>query len=259
MNRGNRLLAIDVGNTQTVLGLFEGEEKKASWRLGSVAQRTTDELATLIEGLFRLGGHRMADVGRVVIASVVPPLGPTLEEMSRRYFGVSPLMVGPGTRTGIAIKYDNPHEVGADRIVNAIAGFHLHGGPLIVVDFGTAITFDAISARGEYLGGAISPGFGVALEALIDRTARLPRVEPIEPPSVIGRNTVHSIQAGMFFGYKGLVKEIVERMRAELGEGTRVVATGGQSVIFASKEPPFDVVDPDLTLVGLRLVAERNP
>jgi len=259
MNRGNRLLAIDVGNTQTVLGLFEGEEKKASWRLGSVAQRTTDELATLIEGLFRLGGHRMADVGRVVIASVVPPLGPTLEEMSRRYFGVSPLMVGPGTRTGIAIKYDNPHEVGADRIVNAIAGFHLHGGPLIVVDFGTAITFDAISARGEYLGGAISPGFGVALEALIDRTARLPRVEPIAPPSVIGRNTVHSIQAGMFFGYKGLVKEIVERMRAELGEGTRVVATGGQSVIFASKEPPFDVVDPDLTLVGLRLVAERNP
>jgi len=259
MNRGNRLLAIDVGNTQTVIGLFEGEEKKASWRLGSVAQRTTDELATLIEGLFRLGGHRMADVGRVVIASVVPPLGPTLEEMSRRYFGVSPLMVGPGTRTGIAIKYDNPHEVGADRIVNAIAGFHLHGGPLIVVDFGTAITFDAISARGEYLGGAISPGFGVALEALIDRTARLPRVEPIAPPSVIGRNTVHSIQAGMFFGYKGLVKEIVERMRAELGEGTRVVATGGQSVIFASKEPPFDVVDPDLTLVGLRLVAERNP
>ncbi|MBI1724952.1 MAG: type III pantothenate kinase [Candidatus Tectomicrobia bacterium] len=259
MNPGGRLLAIDVGNTQTVVGLFEGEEIRASWRLGSVARRTTDELAILMEGLFRLGGHRMEQVKRVVIASVVPPLGPTLEEMSRRYFGVAPLVVGPGVRTGIVIKYDNPHEVGADRIANAVAGHHLYGGPLVVVDFGTAITFDAISARGEYLGGAISPGFGIALEALVDRTARLPRVEPVMPPSVVGRNTVHSIQAGMFFGYLGLVREIVDRMKAELGSPARVVATGGQSVALASQAAFFDEVNPDLTLIGLRLIAERNP
>lgn len=259
MNQRPYLLAIDVGNTQTVVGLFEKEVKKASWRLGSVARRTADELAILMEGIFRLGGYRMDEVGRVAIASVVPPLGPTLEEMSRRYFGVSPLVVGPGTRTGIAIKYENPHDVGADRIVNAVAGFHLYGGPLVIVDFGTATTFDAISAQGEYLGGAISAGFGVSLEALIDRAARLPRVETAVPPSIIGRNTVHSIQAGMWYGYLGLVKEIVERMRADLGKGTRVVATGGYSLAFQTEEELFDAADPDLTLLGLRLIAERNP
>lgn len=259
MNPGGRLLAIDVGNTQTVVGLFEGEDLKASWRLGSVARRTTDELAILMEGLFRLGGHRMEQVKRVVVSSVVPPLGPTLEEMSRRYFGMAPLVVGPGIRTGIAIKYDNPHEVGADRIANAVAGHHLYGGPLIVVDFGTAITFDAVSGRGEYLGGAISPGYGIAIEALVDRTARLPRVEPIRPPSIIGRNTVHSIQAGMFYGYVGLVREIVERMKGELGASARVVATGGQSAILGDQDALFDEVNPDLTLIGLRLIAERNP
>jgi len=259
VNPGGRLLAIDVGNTQTVVGLFDGEELRASWRLGSVARRTTDELAILMEGLFRLGGHRMDQVKRVVIASVVPPLGPTLEEMSRRYFGVAPLVVGPGTRTGIVIKYDNPHEVGADRIVNAVAGHHLYGGPLVVVDFGTAITFDAISARGEYLGGAISPGFGIALEALVDRTARLPRVEPVMPPSVVGRNTVHSIQAGMYFGFMGLVREIVGKMKAELGAATKVVATGGQGAVYAAEGTLFDEVNPHLTLIGLRLIAGRNP
>jgi type III pantothenate kinase len=253
------LLAIDVGNTETVIGLFGGEKKEASWRLGSVARRTSDELAILIEGLFRLSGFEMSIVGRVAISSVVPPLGPTLEEMSIRHFGVAPLLVGPGTRTGIVIKYDNPHEVGADRIVNAVAGFHFYGGPLIIVDFGTAITFDAISSAGEYLGGAISPGFGVALEALVERAARLPRIEPSAPSSVIGKNTVNSIQAGMFFGYKGLIKGIVGRMKLELGDITQVVATGGQSLLFSGDEEIFDHINPDLTLIGLRLIAERNP
>lgn len=259
MSQSGRLLAIDVGNTQTVVGLFDGEALIASWRLGSVARRTTDELAILMEGLFRVGGHRMSDVGRMVIASVVPPLGPTLEEMAKRYFGVRPLVIGPGTRTGISIKYDNPREVGADRIVNAVAGHHLYGGPLIIVDFGTAITFDAISSEGEYLGGAIAPGLGIALEALIDRTARLPRVETAVPPSVIGRNTVHSIQSGIAHGYRGLVREIVGRMKAELGKGAKVAATGGQSLVFSETEEIFDLFNPDLTLVGLRLIAERNP
>ncbi len=259
MSRGGHLLAIDVGNTQTVVGLFDGEALLASWRLGSVARRTTDELAILMEGLFRVEGRRMSDVGRMVIASVVPPLAPTLEEMAKRYFGAKPLVVGPGTRTGIAIKYDNPREVGADRIVNAAAGHHLYGGPLVIVDFGTAITFDAVSAAGEYLGGAISPGLGIALEALIDRTARLPRVETAVPPSVIGKNTVHSIQSGIAYGYRGLVREIVARMKAELGEGAKVVATGGQSLVFSEEAKVFDLINPDLTLLGLRLIAARNP
>ena len=179
--------------------------------------------------------------------------------MSNRYFGVEPLVVGPGTRTGMVIKYDNPHEVGADRIVNAVAGHHLYGGPLIIVDFGTATTFDAISARGEYLGGAIAPGVGIALEALIDKTARLPRVETALPPSVIGKNTVHSIQSGIAYGYRGLVGEIVGRMKNELGQEAKVVATGGPSPTLGRQMEAFDFVHPDLTLLGLRLIAERNP
>jgi type III pantothenate kinase len=258
MNAADQLLAIDVGNTQTVIGLFEGKKLNASWRLGSVARRTSDELAIFIEGLFRLTGYEMSSVGRVVISSVVPPLGPTLEEMSKRYFGVSPLVVGPGTRTGISIKYDNPHEVGADRIVNAVAGYHNYGGPLVIVDFGTAITFDAISADGEYLGGAIAPGSGVALEALVERAARLPRVEPTAPASVIGKNTVHSIQSGMYFGYQGLIKEIVKRMKEELGGNTQAVATGGESAFFSYGEKIFDKIDPDLTLKGLQIIADLN-
>ncbi len=258
MSEDSLLLAIDVGNTQTVVGLFDEEALIASWRLGSVARRTTDELAILMEGLFRVGEHQISDVARVVIASVVPPLGPTLEEMAKRYFGAKPLVIGPGTRTGIAIKYENPNEVGADRIVNTVAGHHLYGGPLIIADFGTAITFDAVSSDGEYLGGAIAPGLGIALEALIDKTARLPRVEAAVPPSVIGRNTVHSIQSGIAYGYQGLVREIVNRMKAELGKETKVIATGGQSLGFDARGEVFDVVNPDLTLFGLRLLAARN-
>lgn len=259
MNEGNHLLAIDVGNTQTVIGLFVGDALKASWRLGSVARRTKDELAIIIEGLFRLSGYEMSKVKKVAIASVVPPLGPTLVELSKTYFGTEPLVVGPGTKTGIPIRYDNPHEVGADRIANAVAGIHLYGGPLVIVDFGTATTFDALSASGEYLGGAISPGFSIALEALVDRTARLPRIEASKPPSVIGQNTVLSIQSGMYFGYLGLVKEIVGKMKAELGDGTKVLATGGENSILAAEENIFDEIQPDLTLIGLRLIAERNP
>ena len=258
MSNGTKLLAIDVGNTQTVVGLFEGEEKQASWRLGSVARRTTDELAILLSGLFELAGQQMSEVGQVVISSVVPPIGPTLEEVATRYFGVRPIVVGPGTRTGVPIKYDNPHEVGADRVVNAVAGIHLYGAPLVIVDFGTAITFDAISESAEYLGGAIAPGLGIAMDALIEQTARLPRVERSAPPNVIGKNTVHSIQAGMFFGYRGLIAEIVKNMKAELGEKTKVIATGGQGELLFETSRIFDTFNPDLTLEGLRLIAERS-
>jgi type III pantothenate kinase len=256
---GNLLLAVDVGNTNTVLGVFAGKELKAHWRLTTHRDGTADEFGILVRALFEAFAIPLGDVRAVIVASVVPPLEGALEAMCRQAFGRPPLWVGPGIKTGLAVLYDSPGDVGADRIVNAVAAFEQHGGPCIVVDFGTATTVDAISAKGEYLGGAIAPGIGISAEALFQRAAKLPRVDVAKPKAVIGRNTVSSIQAGLFYGYLGLVGEIVRRMKQELGGQAVVVATGGLSHLILADAEFVDRVDPLLTLTGLRILFERNP
>ena len=258
MANSNLLMTIDVGNTQTQIGLFDEKILLENWAISSSVYRTTDELGILIQELFQSKKIDIENVNKIIISSVVPQLVSILEDMTQKYFKTKPLFVRPGIKTGIIIKYDNPAEVGADRIVNAVAGFHLYKGPLIIIDYGTATTFDAISDKGEYLGGAIAPGFGITLEALTERTAKLPRVEPKMPQNIIGKNTTNSIQAGMFFGYRGLVKEILENMKKELGPKTKIVATGGFSSIFSEEENFYDEKNTDLTLIGLRLNAELN-
>src|SRR2546425_9858437 len=221
------LLTLDVGNTNTVLGVFRGAELAAHWRLTTARDQTVDEYGILTRNLFTLAGLDAAAIEGVIISSVVPPLNGTLAEMARRYCGVEALFVEPGVKTGMPILYDNPQEVGADRIVNGVAAYERCKGAVIVVDFGTATTFDAISARGEYLGGAIAPGLSISAEALFQRAARLPRVDIRRPPKVIGRNTTHSLQAGLFYGYIALVQGILERIRREMGEPARTIGTGG--------------------------------
>lgn len=256
---GGLLLALDVGNTNTVLGVFAGKDLRAHWRLATRREGTADEYGILLRSLFEAAGIPLADVGAAIVASVVPQLDGAMEAMCRQAFGRSPLWVGPGIRTGMPVLYDSPADVGADRIVNGVAAFEQYGGPAIVVDFGTATTVDAISAKGEYLGGAIAPGIAIAADALFQRAAKLPRVDVAKPKAVIGRNTVHSIQAGLYYGYLGLVSEIVRRTRAELGGKAVVVATGGLSHLILAEADFVDHVDPRLTLTGLRLLYERNP
>lgn len=252
------LLALDVGNTNTVVGVFEGQRLLRHWRLSTRRDGTRDEYAMLIKGLFDFAGLDFQRVSAVIISSVVPPLQGPLEEMVRQYFGVEPMVVGPGIKTGMPILYESPRDVGADRIVNAVAAFEAYGGPCIVVDFGTATTFDAISARGEYIGGAICPGIGISAEALFQHAAKLPRVDVAHPKAIIGRNTVGSMQAGLFYGYLGLVEGVVARMRAELGGRAAVVATGGLAQLILAESTAVDHVDPLLTLTGLRILFERN-
>lgn len=252
------LLVIDVGNTNMVLGVYKDTELLDHWRISTDRQRTTDEYGVLIRELFYLNDFRADDINAIIISSVVPPVVPTLERMCQRYFGLSPLLIGPGVKTGMDIRYDNPREVGADRIVNAVAAYEKYGGPVIIVDFGTATTFCAVDAKGVYLGGAICPGIGISTEALVQRTAKLPRIELKRTDSVICRNTIESMQAGVFYGFVGQVEGIVSRMRRELDMSARVVATGGLAVVIAPATKAIDVVEPMLTLEGLRIIYERN-
>ena len=254
----DNLPVIDVGNTNTVLGVFEGRALRAQWRLKTDKAQTADEYGILTRNLFTLDSVQADHITGIMVASVVPTLNPVLEEMARKYFRLKPLFLTPGTRTGMAIHYDNPQEVGADRIADAVAAFEKYGGPCIVVDFGTAITFDVVSEKGEYLGGAIAPGLEVSAEALFERAAKLPRVEIREPQRIIGTNTVASMQSGLFYGAVGLVDGILDRLCDVLGKKTRVIATGGQAALVAGASKYKPPVDPALTLEGLRLIYERN-
>ncbi len=256
------LFAIDVGNTNIVLGVFDGAALVASWRLSTDRGRTADELGILSTDLLRHRGIDPFGIDGIILSSVVPPLTGTMIDMAIRYFGRTPLNVDGQVNTGMRILYDAPSEVGADRIVNGVAAYERYGRPtarpVIVVDFGTATTFDAISDKGDYLGGVICPGIQISADALFQRAAKLPRIDVRKPPSVIGRTTVASMQAGLFYGYVGLVEGLVRRLRGELGEGAVCVATGGLAEVMAPETPVIEAVEPDLTLVGLRLIWERN-
>lgn len=252
------LLAIDIGNTNIAFGIFDGETLRATWNVATDINKTADEYAVLLLNLLPREGLALSDIDHVSIACVVPPLLTIFEELSQRYFKIPPLIVGPGVKTGVSICTDNPREVGADRVVNAAAAHHLYGGPLIVIDFGTATTLDALSKEGDYLGGAIAPGIGIAAEALFERASKLPRVELIPPEHAIGKNTVTTMQSGIIFGYVGLIEGLVTRIKQELGGEAYVVATGGLAEVIARETKVIDKVDMHLTLLGLRLIHELN-
>lgn len=256
------LLAVDVGNTNIVLGVFEGQSLLRAWRLQTVRERTVDELGLLVDGLFAHDHVQHGDIDGIVLGSVVPPVTSAMRGMIARYFGLTPLIVDPALNTGMPILYENPGEVGADRIVNAIAAYEHYGRegqqPLIICDFGTATTLDAVSAKGEYLGGAICPGVNISADALFQRAAKLPRIDVRKPSTVIGRTTVGAMESGLFYGYVGMVEGLVRRMRGELGGQAVCVATGGLAVVIAPETDVIQHVDVDLTLHGLRIVWERN-
>ncbi len=252
------LLAIDIGNSDTTLGIFEGEELRATWHMATSIQRRADEYAALLFNLLHHEGLDSSNIKDIALCSVVPPLVTTFAELSQRYFHLSPLVVGAGIKTGVRIRMDNPREVGADRIVNAAAAHHLYTGPIIIVDLGTATTFDTVSREGDYLGGAIAPGIVTAAESLFTRAAMLPRVELVHPARAIGTSTIAAMQSGIVFGYVALIEGMVARMQKELEEKAKVVATGGYAELLAEETSAIDVVNPNLTLIGLRLIYLMN-
>ena len=252
------LLALDIGNTNITLGAFQGEKLCATWRLFTDLHRQPDEYAALIRSLLPLKGVQIEDIKDIIACSVVPPLTTVFEEVARSSFHVVPLVVGMGTKTGVRILYDSPRDVGADRVVDAAAAYRMYGGPLVVVDFGTATVFDAITVDGDYLGGAIVPGVTIAAEALYMGTSQLRRVEFQAPSSAIGKNTVAAIQSGLVFGHVAIVEGMVKRFRAELGEDAKAIATGGLAELIAKETGVFYAVNQDLTLIGLRLIHEMN-
>jgi type III pantothenate kinase len=253
------LIAFDVGNTNVTIGVFDGDEICATWRLATDNERLADEYAVMMLGLLHAEDIAIESITEGVMASVVPDLAPIFEKLCTRYFGIEPLVVGTGTRTGVRILYDNPRDVGADRIVDVVAALHLYGPPpLIIVDFGTATVFDAVTAEGDYLGGALAPGIGIASEALFERAAKLYRVPLERPASAIGKNTIAAIQSGTLFGYVGLIEGMVVRFKKELGGSARVIATGGWAELLARETQVFDAVDANLTLTGLRLIHQLN-
>lgn len=252
------LLACDIGNTSVAFGVFESRKLVREWRLRSDRDQTSDEYGVILLNLLRMAGIDPAAVKAAIISCVVPPLTPVFQKLCGSLFGVRPFVVGPGLRTGMPILYDAPAEVGADRISAAVAAYEKYGGPCIVVDSGTATTFDAVSAKGEYLGGAIAPGILISAEALYLKTARLPRIEIRKPDRIIGKTTVGSMQSGLYYGYIGLTQTIIDGLRKELGEKTKVVATGGFGEEIAAEVPAIDAGEPNLVLEGLRIIFERQ-
>jgi len=253
------LLAMDIGNTNIVFGVYDDRKLVSYWRIATDRSKTADEYGLILVQLFSYEKLGLDLIDGIIISSVVPPIMYSIEHMCRKYFEIIPLVVGPGTKTGMNIRYDNPKEVGADRIVNAVAAYEKYGGPDIIIDFGTATTFCAVSEKGEYLGGAIAPGIKISSDALFEKTARLPRVEFIKPDTVIAKNTVNSIQSGLIYGYVGLVDYMVKRMTDELNSGKpHVIATGGLARLIASESETIDVIDNLLTLEGLRIIYGRN-
>ena len=252
------LLAVDIGNTNITMGAFEGEVLSATWRLSTEARWQPDEYSVYLHSLLPMKGVFPGNIDGVVICSVVPPLTAVFEEACKTTFHVTPIVVGAGTKTGVRVQYEPPRDVGADRVVDAAAAYRLYGGPLVIVDFGTATVFDAVTADGDYLGGALFPGIHIALEALIQQTSQLRRVELVAPKSAIGRNTITALQSGLVFGHVALVEGMIDRFRKELGENTRAIATGGLAQLVTTQTDVFYAINPDLTLIGLRMVYDMN-